>query len=92
MSEGAGTNEFVDQLLAAERLDALGNAAAILEYPVPRERDEATCELVRSHGGSDDPSNRISLCAAHHLNGVHMGWIKVSGTAPDELRWKLGRP
>jgi hypothetical protein len=43
-----------------------------------------------SEGGSDDPSNLISLCAAHHLHGVHMGWIRVSGTAPDGLRWELG--
>ena len=41
-------------------------------------------------GGSDDPGNQISLCAAHHLHGVHMGWIRVSGTAPDGLRWELG--
>jgi hypothetical protein len=43
MSEGAGSVDFVDRLLAIERLDALGKAAAILEYPIPRERDEATC-------------------------------------------------
>jgi len=43
----------------------------------------------KSHGGSDEPWNRISLCAAHHLHGVHQGWIKVSGTAPDGLRWEL---
>ena len=46
--------------------------------------------VYRSAGGSDDPGNQISLCAAHHLHGVHMGWIRVSGTAPDGLRWELG--
>ena len=45
---------------------------------------------LRSAGGSDDPSNLISLCAAHHLHGVHMGWIRVSGKAPDQLRWEVG--
>jgi 5-methylcytosine-specific restriction endonuclease McrA len=44
----------------------------------------------RSAGGSDDPSNLVSLCAAHHLFGVHMGRIRVRGTAPDGLHWELG--
>ncbi|MFL5309142.1 MAG: HNH endonuclease [Myxococcales bacterium] len=43
----------------------------------------------RSHGGSDDPSNLVSLCAAHHLHGVHIGAIRVSGKAPDRLRWEV---
>ena len=44
----------------------------------------------RSRGGADDPSNLISLCAAHHLHGVHLGYIRVSGKAPHGLRWQLG--
>ena len=44
----------------------------------------------RSRGGADDPSNLISLCAAHHLHGVHLGYIRVSGRAPHGLRWQLG--
>ena len=44
----------------------------------------------RSAGGSDDPSNIVSLCAAHHLHGVHKGWIRVRGVAPDRLVWELG--
>jgi hypothetical protein len=32
----------------------------------------------------------VSLCAVHHLRGVHMGRLRVSGTAPDRLRWELG--
>ncbi len=46
--------------------------------------------LFRSLGGGDEPQNLVSLCAAHHLHGVHMGWIRVRGRAPDELRWQLG--
>ncbi len=46
--------------------------------------------LFRSLGGGDEPENLVSLCAAHHLHGVHMGWIRVRGRAPDELRWQLG--
>ena len=44
----------------------------------------------RSAGGSDDPTNLVSLCAAHHLQCVHNGWIRVRGKAPDGLYWELG--
>jgi hypothetical protein len=44
----------------------------------------------RSHGGGDEPDNRSSLCAAHHLHGVHRGYVRVSGSAPDRLTWELG--
>ena len=44
----------------------------------------------RSQGGSDDPSNLISLCAAHHLYGIHGGRMRVTGTAPDKLDWEFG--
>jgi hypothetical protein len=51
----------------------------------------------RSRGGSDDLPNLSSLCAVHHLQGVHGGWIRVTGKAPDRLRWEIvtappGRP
>lgn len=45
--------------------------------------------IRRSQGGSDDPWNLVSLCAAHHLHGVHDGLIRVSGKAPDQLCWEL---
>ena len=44
----------------------------------------------RSAGGADEPWNLVSLCAAHHLHGVHLGYIRVSGRAPHGLRWQLG--
>ncbi len=44
----------------------------------------------RSQGGSDDPSNLISLRAAHHLHGIHGGRMRVTGSAPDELVWEFG--
>jgi hypothetical protein len=46
----------------------------------------------RSAGGGDDASNLVGLCAAHHLHAVHLGWIRVEGTAPDGLRWRLPAP
>jgi HNH endonuclease len=46
--------------------------------------------VYRSRGGDDDDANLVSLCAAHHLHGVHMGYIRVRGSAPDALAWELG--
>ncbi len=44
----------------------------------------------RAQGGDDDPSNLISLCAAHHLYGIHEELMRVTGTAPDRLVWEFG--
>jgi hypothetical protein len=44
----------------------------------------------RSQGGSDEEWNLVSLCAAHHLNGIHGGRIRVTGRAPDGLVWEFG--
>jgi len=46
--------------------------------------------VYRSAGGTDDPGNLVSLCAAQHLHGVHMGYVRVRGKAPDALQWQLG--
>jgi len=46
--------------------------------------------VYRSAGGSDGPANLTSLRAAHHLHGVHMGYVRVRGKAPDALQWHLG--
>jgi hypothetical protein len=69
-----------------------------------RERDRGRCQVpgcsrraqhghhieYRSRGGGDEPANRDSLCAFHHLVGVHQGYLRVSGTAPDRLTWEIG--
>jgi len=44
----------------------------------------------RSTGGADDESNCITLCAFHHLRGVHAGLLRIRGTAPGGLRFELG--
>ncbi len=44
----------------------------------------------RSAGGGDELENRITLCAFHHLRGVHSGIVRVRGLAPDHLRFELG--
>jgi len=46
--------------------------------------------IHRSQGGTDDDWNLASLCAAHHLNGIHGGRIRVTGRAPDALVWEFG--
>ncbi|MDJ0869756.1 MAG: hypothetical protein QNK03_26895 [Myxococcota bacterium] len=46
--------------------------------------------VFRSAGGSDELSNRTTLCAWHHLRGVHAGVVRCAGTAPDDLRFELG--
>ncbi|MFL5435242.1 MAG: HNH endonuclease [Myxococcales bacterium] len=57
-----------------------------------RAADHAHHIRYRSRGGSDYLSNLTSLCAVHHLQGVHMGRIRVSGSAPDRLRWEVATP
>jgi hypothetical protein len=44
----------------------------------------------RSAQGTDDLENRITLCAFHHLRGVHAGLLRCVGRSPDGLRWELG--
>ncbi len=44
---------------------------------------------LRSARGSDDDANLITLCAFHHLRGVHGGLLRITGKAPDELRFEL---
>jgi len=43
----------------------------------------------RSAGGSDDPSNIVTLCAPHHHRCVHAGTIRIRGAAPDGLRFEM---
>jgi hypothetical protein len=46
--------------------------------------------VFRSQGGGDELSNRTTLCAFHHVRGVHAGRVSVRGKAPGELRFALG--
>jgi hypothetical protein len=43
----------------------------------------------RSHLGPTVGQNLASLCPAHHLHGVHAGYLRVVGVAPDRLRWSF---
>jgi hypothetical protein len=70
-----------------------------------RARDQGRCQVpgcsrraalhahhvhARAQGGSDDAGNQVALCPCHHLRGVHGGWLRVRGTAPDRLVWEVG--
>lgn len=46
--------------------------------------------VFRSAGGADEPWNRTTLCAFHHLRGVHAGHVRCAGRAPDQLIFALG--
>jgi hypothetical protein len=46
--------------------------------------------VFRSVGGSHAPWNRVTLCAFHHLRGVHTGRLGVQGQAPERLVFELG--
>lgn len=46
--------------------------------------------VFRSAGGDDAESNRTTLCAWHHLRGVHAGRVRITGRAPRRLRFELG--
>jgi len=43
-----------------------------------------------SAGGTDESWNRTTLCAHHHLRGVHTGQIAIRGRAPEALVYELG--
>ena len=44
----------------------------------------------RSHGGGDEDEDLAAICACHHLRGIHGGYVRVRGRAPDRLVWELG--
>jgi hypothetical protein len=46
--------------------------------------------IFQSRGGPDDDWNRVTLCAFHHLRGIHAERIRCRGRAPDGLTWEMG--
>jgi hypothetical protein len=45
--------------------------------------------VFRSRGGSNARDNRITLCAFHHLRGVHQRYIRITGSASLGLRYEF---
>jgi hypothetical protein len=56
-----------------------------------RPADDSHHITFRSAGGSDDHANQTGTCKPHHLHGIHRGYVRVRGRAPDQLTWELGR-
>ena len=46
--------------------------------------------LFRSRGGDNARDNRVTVCAAHHLHGIHAGRVRAWGEAPAGMRWEIG--
>lgn len=46
--------------------------------------------VFRSRGGDNSRPNRITVCAWHHLHGIHSGRIRAWGAAPHGVHWELG--
>ncbi len=44
----------------------------------------------REDGGTNDPSNLVCLCFAHH-QAHHQGKLLISGTAPDQIDVEFDR-
>jgi hypothetical protein len=87
-------------------LHAKGVWEAVPRHTNPiHERDEWRCRvpacssrqnlqehhlLFRSQGGGNGRDNRVSICAWHHLRGIHKGVVRAHGEAGREIRWQLG--
>jgi hypothetical protein len=56
-------------------------------------RKDCTAHHIRfrSHGGGDQAWNLTPPCDDDHIDGIHTGRIRVTGRAPDELTWYIGR-
>jgi hypothetical protein len=46
--------------------------------------------MFRSRGGSNDRSNRVSVCASHHHHGIHRGVVRAYGKADEAITWQIG--
>jgi hypothetical protein len=45
---------------------------------------------ITSGGGDNARANRITICAWHHLRGIHFGRVRARGRAPGAIHWELG--
>jgi len=88
---------FVETWEAEVRRLARGADPVILrdrglcQVPVcSRAADHVHHVIPRSACGPLEPWNELSLCAVHHLRGVHAGNVSIRGRAPDGLAFFLG--
>jgi hypothetical protein len=103
-SEGEAFGWMLDHAIAVWSVDVHGRTRVRRKHRV-FERDGWRCTVpgcssyrnlhehhivFRSRGGSHALANRTTLCAAHHLRGVHAGVVRCTGEAPADLRFELG--
>ncbi|MDM7916566.1 MAG: HNH endonuclease signature motif containing protein, partial [Candidatus Eisenbacteria bacterium] len=55
-----------------------------------REHLESHHMHARARGGRNTLANQTALCWLHHRRGVHEGWIRAYGRAPQQIVWELG--
>ncbi|MFI5402011.1 MAG: HNH endonuclease [Planctomycetota bacterium] len=46
--------------------------------------------VFRSRGGPDEAWNGVGLCVPHHLHGIHLGYLELTGRAGERLHWRFG--
>jgi hypothetical protein len=46
--------------------------------------------VFKSQLGGNERDNRITVCAWHHLRGIHAGTFKVAGRVSKGLVWEVG--
>jgi hypothetical protein len=73
------------RLRVLERTDGL---CAVPGCSCPAEHEHHV--KYRSRGGGEETWNRIGVCDAHHLSGIHCGRVKVEGRAGERLVWQIG--
>jgi hypothetical protein len=72
------------------RRDALMRSGGLCAVPgCSRAATHVHHIVFRSRGGRDEPWNGVALCAVHHLHGIHMGYLEVTGRAGERLHWKF---
>jgi hypothetical protein len=45
--------------------------------------------VFRSHGGGEDDGNLVTLCATHHLRGIHQGRLRCHALPDGLLAWEF---
>jgi ribosomal protein L22 len=80
----------IERLVEAADRVVLRDGALCQVPGCSRPADHVHHVVSRAAGGPLEPWNEISLCAVHHLRGVHGGNVRISGTAPGGLEFTLG--
>jgi hypothetical protein len=67
-----------------------------VEWTLVRGRADVPPPPLGARLGLDDEAlqtcarPRITVCAWHHLRGIHAGVVRAWGEAPDEITWEIG--